>query len=297
MTIFSCSGVPQVVIDASLSDGGPDAQRIYVCPSIGSATRLAHIQSDDLSELSGLAMIGPWLLAHDDNRMRVYIVNADTGTTQIEMIPSAGDPLGNGDIEDIAVMGSYVMVGDIGKNHAGDIGRIVRFSLPTIALIESGGSVPVPAETMEFDYNVPDAESLMADPRDGDLYLVSKEQSPKLCALGAFLGATRTTPICTDINPSIPFPSAADIDPRGRYIVIRNESQAGIWLRQPGQTVAEALRSEPCPFTSLENQDECNGEAITFSSDGRGLFSASERSSLGGTTCPDTHLHQYTLTP
>ncbi|HMR81402.1 MAG TPA: hypothetical protein PKD61_40100, partial [Polyangiaceae bacterium] len=67
--------------------------------------------------------------------------------------------------------------------------------------------------------------------------------------------------------------TAGDISEDGSRIVVRTYTQAFLWHRGAGQTVAEAMQTAPCkPFLAPESQ----GEAITFDPAGRGFYSVSE---------------------
>jgi hypothetical protein len=276
-----------------MADASVDAP-IAICPTIGQPTQLGHIENEALSELSGLASSDGFLLAHDDNKMTIHVVERASGEISATLVPVSGsDVVPGGDIEDIAVAGGFVFIGDIGSAHSGTTGRVARFTMPTAATLAAGGIIDVSTEVMQFEYTVGDAESMIVDPRTNEVFLITKRSEPQLCSLGLFANGTTVTPVCSIMTSAIKNPSAADFDRTGRFIVVRNEFQTGIFLRQPGMLVADAVRQAPCPFPTLESDDECNGEAIAFSSDGRTIFSGSERGSLGGNQCPDTHLHEY----
>jgi hypothetical protein len=65
---------------------------------------------------------------------------------------------------------------------------------------------------------------------------------------------------------------------------VRTYGTIWLWDRAEGQSVAEALAGEPCEGPS---EVEPQGEAIAFTSDGRGYVTASE-----GASVP---VHEFTL--
>jgi len=144
-----------------------------------------------------------------------------------------------------------------------------------------------------FDLKYPDeahnAETLMVDPVNGDIYIVVKSgdgESPIFRAAapldpdndivmeyvltltfgeGALPGDTETT--------------AGDISRDGSLIAIRTYDHAFMWRRIPGATIAEALQTEPCP---VPLKDEGQGEALGFSSGGgRDYYTLGEGSMVG----------------
>jgi hypothetical protein len=84
--------------------------------------------------------------------------------------------------------------------------------------------------------------------------------------------------------------TAGDISADGSQIIVRTYTNAYLWRRSAGQTVAEAMQLPPCqPFIAPEPQ----GEAIAFDLAGRGFYSVSEGfgrpiyfHSLGGHPAP-----------
>jgi hypothetical protein len=73
-------------------------------------------------------------------------------------------------------------------------------------------------------------------------------------------------------------PSAGDISPTGREILIRNEDTALLYQRGENQTVAQALAGNPIVAKVIGTPTEANGEAIAFDANGNGYFTISEGS-------------------
>lgn len=107
-----------------------------------------------------------------------------------------------------------------------------------------------------------DAETLLADPLTGDLSL-----SPRAWPRIAFIGpALRTGSWSPSFARSLNFttPSGGDISADGSEIVIRNEDIARLYVRSPGQSIAQALASAPFAVPVIGTPEEPNGEAIGF---------------------------------
>jgi hypothetical protein len=60
-------------------------------------------------------------------------------------------------------------------------------------------------------------------------------------------------------------PTGGDVSPNGALVALRTYEAVWLWPREPGQSVAEAFRNEPCQVMSVP---EPQGEAVTFLDDG-----------------------------
>jgi len=76
----------------------------------------------------------------------------------------------------------------------------------------------------------------------------------------------------------IPFAdiSAGDLSPDGQHLLLRREDGAWMWSRGPGETIAAALANPPRRMPVIGPPAEPNGEAIAWSTDGRGYYTLSE---------------------
>lgn len=285
--------------------GAPDAGP--TCPTFGAPVELGYIADPGLAELSGLveSRVSPGILfAHGDNNTDLFAVRASDGDVRGHWtLRSGGRALGAGDVEDIAMGpmpggGTGIYLGDIGSGTSAI--RIARLPEPVVPLTGTAASGALDAEVMNvanfLGLAIPNAETLLVDPLNGDVVIVQKDGAAHPCALGRFVAGATVTPDCSaPAVPGLANPSAGDVSPDGRFVVLRNETLAYVWVRPAGASLIAAFGALRCPFPTLERTDECNGEAVAFAADGLGVFSGSER--VGTAACAMPHLHSYTFTP
>ncbi len=232
-----------------------------------------------------------WVHNDSGDEARVYAV-AKLGTSKGTFELKGADAV---DWEDIAVGPgpdpnlTYIYVGDIGDN-GGDRSSIQVYRVPEPEV--EGGLIP-PTITLSgverFDLEYPDgahnAESMMVDPWNGDVYVVVKSgkgQSPVFRAAAPLVSGpllkleqVAYLEFGEGLLAGDPETTAADINPEGTEVVIRTYDKAFLWRRLPGATVGEALTTEPCP---LPLKEEGMGEALGFAADGKGYYTCGEGS-------------------
>jgi len=77
------------------------------------------------------------------------------------------------------------------------------------------------------------------------------------------------------LGAPLPNPTAADISPDGRHILVRSKASIGyLFERSPGQSIVEALLDPGIPISLAS---EVQGEAIGWAADGSGFYTTSER--------------------
>ncbi len=273
------------------------------CPTYAQPVTTGFMLHFSVKEASGIveSRRNPGTLwVHNDSgdEAREYAI-AKAGTSKGTFVLEGVDA---NDWEDLAVGPgpaadtTYLYVGDIGDNGSSR-SKIQVYRVPEPAV---QGSLIPPTVTLSgverIDLQYPDhphnAESMMVDPWNGDVYVVVKAgdgDSPVFRAAaplsdgqtvvleqvaflkfgqGALPGNTETT--------------AADIHPAGTEIVIRTYDAAFLWRRLPGETMADALATEPCP---LPLKDEGQGEALGFAADGKGSCTCGEGSLVAISYC------------
>ncbi len=226
-----------------------------------------------------------FLVSKDGKNIKKYAV-PDTDFLDWEDITS-----GPGPQKDV----NYLYIGDIGANahpfrQTCTINRVREIGNPNDAF--QPGSV----EKIIFRYpdGPKDAETLLLDPVNLDLYVVSKETSrvnlyrlPYPQAVGSEITAelTGTIPgIKADGLPAslITSPTSGDISFDGKEIVIKTYTTIYYWKRGNGQTIGEVL-TQP-PHKTLPYFLEPEGTAICFDKKADGYFTLSEIGSAPAVT-------------
>ncbi len=264
-----------------------------VCERVVSVQTVGRLASPVLAEVSGIVPSR----VHPD----VFWVHNDSGHPELLFaIDRAGTLLGRYrlgsarcvDWEDIAVGQehpdgpSVLFIADTGTNLAPRT-RTAVYIVPEPKL-PSGDDAReevlrnVRAVSVRFpDGRARDVEALMFDRRDAALYFVTKTTTGTSEVYRAAVPLVqdnvlqKVASIRTQKNDrrGSERVTAGDISEDGSRIVLRTYTQAFLWHRHAGQTVAEAMQTAPCkPFLAPESQ----GEAITFDPAGRGFYSVSE---------------------
>jgi len=279
--------IPIVVIlfFAAFAEHKHDAQQLNIT---------GHLRIKEMDEISGIAVSGI--------RKDIYYIHNDSGDTSRffaitpdgtikNVIYFKGDPsqpLGAVDCEDIAVgIGpdknkSYVYLGDIGDNRGvRKYITIYRFeekqNWAKDSLIKNAQVVPV---HYKYPDGPKDAESLMIDPIEKLIYIVSKRSDSV---------TVYTTPLNFKANDTLvlskkcklyfngfrPFKwiTAGDISRDGQQILLKSYEKVYYWKRNNNEPVWKTLLKTP---TELPYKPEKQGEAIGFTIDGKGYYTTSE---------------------
>jgi hypothetical protein len=261
------------------------------------------VASPDVLELSGLAA---------SRTQDVIWAHNDSGdTARVFAMSPTGDALATYDVvgadafdwEDMAIGPgpergvSYLYIGDFGDNASIRPSiTVYRAPEPTFGALNSSLTIDA-YEAMVFMYpaGAHDAEVLLVDPENGDLFIVTKNiaggpsgvyRAPTVGAVPEtlekvgeidFAALTPAKQIPAGSGP-LPealskIPTGGDISPDGRVIAIRTYGTVWLWPREEGVTIAEALANRPCEGPSAV---ETQGEAIAFTADGQAYITASE---------------------
>ena len=181
-------------------------------------------------------------------------------------------------------------VADIGDNaRARDDLVVYRVAEPAVApRADPPDLAPVataPAERFPFVYpdRHHDAESLLVDPRTGEMLVVTKEAfggaslyrfpEPLTPGEAATLAAVGRAAL-----PGVLPATGGAVSPDGSRLVLRTYATAYEWPVAPGQSLAAALAGRP---RRLVLPSVPQGEAIAYRADGRALLFTSE-----GSPCP-----------
>ena len=262
------------------SDSGAPALKFLVGKQVG------KIETKLITEASGIATSrrnAGILWVHNDSgsSAMVYALNTEGKLVGSFFIEGARCR----DWEDIAIgpgpdkQIDYLYIGDIGDNKAKYPSvTIYRVPEPNI----EPDNVPMdmqigPVETIKLVYQdgPKDAETLMVDPLNGDIYIISKR---KVFCRVYHAPCPQSTQKQVRMNQVAVLPWAmavgGDISPDGKYIIVRSPSHASIWTRPKDKPLWQVFSDESC---NIRLMHEPQGEAICFDAGGRGFFTVSER--------------------
>jgi hypothetical protein len=251
------------------------------CPEFAAGEMVGTVMQADLVEASGLVasrMYEDVLWTHNDSGgdARVFAITtagAPLATFEIEGAPTF-------DWEDLAIgpgpaqVTDWLYIGDIGDNAE------VRTSIDVYRIAEPdpglGDATITDVATLTLAY--PDgphnAETLLSDPRSGDLYVVTKTESGSSGVFRAAFPHDEGATIELEAVATIALPSGArgstlatggDISAAGDLVAIRTYANAWAWRRGSDATIAEAFETEPCPLPTVS---EPQGETLAFGAAG-----------------------------
>ena len=273
--------------DTSSSTTAPTDEAVdaaTLCADAVAAEDVVTVANPDLSEASGLAASRQndgVLWTHNDSggEAEVYALGldgADLGSVRLEGVEAV-------DWEDMAAGPDQLYLGDIGDNDAQrDSVVVYRIAEPEVPPTGIGATTATDVERLTLTYadGPHDAETLLADPLTGDLFVVTKQWD------GTASGVYRIpadappgdTPVVMERVGDVPgvdgqMATAGDVAADGSLAAVRTYAGVLVWDREDGQSVADALEGEPCeapaPF-------ELQGEALALTPDGRGYVTVPE---------------------
>lgn len=286
---------PFVVINYSLDDL-ETYNGFEHCDTLG-----GQINHPSLVEASGLAVSrhNPnFVWSHNDSGHpnRLFLLDHHGNGHGYFTIEGAGSR----DYEDMCIGPgpdasiNYIYLGDIGDNSAQYSYIVIyRFPEPDIAQASEGGMYTIPSSEVErFEFVYPDgprdAETLMIDPENHDLYIVSKRDFRSLVyrAQQPFSSSRDTL----EKLAQLPFnwAIAGDISSDGRHIAIKDFDRIYYWKRELGESVIEALTRKPYELPYIL---EPQGESFGWTPNSDGYFTLSEQS---GIFAPDLYFYKST---
>jgi hypothetical protein len=201
----------------------------------------------------------------------------------------------NTDWEDIATFKNekgecFLLIGDIGNNaRIRDVFTIYRVKEPKISEIHDDSSKKNPGKTataeaikIEYPDLRRDSETLMINPKNGEIYVLSKSLSDssvvyKLAVNYSLDKINKLEKIADFAVPAIPngFLTGGDISPDGKRIVICDYFSAyEIVLPEKAKNFGEIWKQKP---QVIELGERAQGEAVCYSADGKSIFATSEK--------------------
>jgi hypothetical protein len=248
--------------------------------------QVGKVQTELIKEASGIA-------ASRKNPGVLWVHNDSGNSAQIYALDLTGkllrtcsiDGVRCRDWEDIAIGPGpdkgrdYLYIGDIGDNGA-RYKSVTIYRVPEPKVDPNSTQMDIqigPAEAIELVYpdGPKDAETLMVDPVNGDIYIISKRKV--FCRVYRAASDELTQrPVRLNQVAVLPWALAVggDISPDGEYIIVRSLSHASLWLRQKDQPLWQAFSQKSL---NIQLMPEPQGEAICFDSEGRGFFTTSEK--------------------
>jgi hypothetical protein len=253
-----------------------------------------HLQSEMNDETSGMAASSVYnniYYIHNDSgdSSRFFAINQQ-GQLKGEFYykPVGGAPLGVKDCEDIAVGPgpvdgkSYVYVGDIGDNDATKpfitIYRAVEPELP--ANVNKADFVQSNPFFAKYPDGPHDAETLMVDPLEKLIYIVTKRHKSVSVYTTPLLFNTKDTVTLTKrcdlhFKGLQPFKwiVSGDISKDGTQVVLKSYSRVYYWKREGQEPIWQTLQRKP---QQPAYEQERLGEAIAFAPNGKSYYTVSE---------------------
>jgi hypothetical protein len=283
----ACGGgdAPATVKTAARTTPATTAKKT-VAPAICGRLRTVvtgRLAAPEATEISGL-VAGPTqpglLWAHNDSgdRARIFALRSDGSLIASLDVPGAEAT----DWEDIAVgPGDDLLLGDIGDNRSArkDI-DIYRVPEPRLA-DEPTTTAAATRLRLTYPDGAHDAETLLADPRTGEIVIVTKRLDGRS---GVYAGhaPARDVPGETVLHHAADLrlgfaglATAGDVSADGRTVAIRTYTALYAWTRKPGASLAATLKGKPC-VGSAQLGREGQGESLALSRDGRSFFTVPE---------------------
>ena len=171
----------------------------------------------------------------------------------------------------------YLFAADIGDNTA-TRSSIAVYRVPEPAVSTNQSAVvtnldDVVTLTLNYPDGAHNAETILADPWTGDLFIVTKNDNPARIyrAPYSMTGAVNTLAFSNTLAFAIPV--GGSIAASGRQILIKRYASISYFARAPGQTVSDALTNA---FALLPYTLEPQGETVAWDAQERGYFTLSE---------------------
>jgi hypothetical protein len=254
------------------------------------ATSMGIIKESSLDEISGIVASQKypgfyWVHNDSGGSPSVYLIDS---LAQLKAEISLEGVI-NRDWEDIAIGpgqdGAYLLyVGEIGDNRA-VYGNYFIYSFPEPELNLHGDFQFVSISdfsTYQFQYpdGARDAETLLVDPTNHDIIIISKRGDNVIVYHWPFVEQTPEPYVLHKVG-GIPFWMivSGDISPDGQELLLKNYESIFYWKKEPGVPWLEAIKTNP---HRLPYQPEPQGEAVAFTANGQGYVTLSEGKNFNG---------------
>jgi len=251
----------------------------------GPGTKAGVVRSPLIREASGIVASrknADVLWVHNDSGYPPHLYAIDTQGNLLGACPVIAARAR--DWEDIAIgpgpdpNQQYLYIGDIGDNESKYPSVwVYRVPEPDIDAGKPFGEMHIgPAEALELTYpdGPRDAETLLVDPLNGDIYIIAKRSF--FCRVyRARFPDSPEGPVVLERVAVLPwgFATGGDVSPDGRRVIVRSPFNAALWIRPDGEPLWKAFGGKQI---GIPLRMEPQGEAISFDSRGEGYFTISE---------------------
>ena len=278
--------------DSAIPDFAVDS-----CPKYKQPIKVGTVTHAALNETSGLVVSrqNPGVLwAHNDSGDSARLFALDTKGQYLGTYKLSGaaaydyEDMASGPGPETGVQ--YLYLGDIGDNLKARANvKVYRAKEPKV----SASQAPVTADlsgvaklVLSYPDGAHDAETLLVDPQNGDLYIVVKEingVSPvyRSAAPHDESNPRKLTKVTTLsfgkgllAGAKFTMTTAGDVSAGGDQILIKTYLDVFLWRRAPGTALWQALETRPC---ALPVASEPQGEAIAFDAKTYGYYTLSEQ--------------------
>ena len=248
-------------------------------------TKVGVVRSPLVREASGIVASrknANVLWIHNDSGYPAHLYALDTQGNLLGTCPVVGARAR--DWEDIAIGPGpdpnqrYLYIGDIGDNESKYPSVwVYRVPEPDVDATNPFGQMRIgPAEPLELTYpdGPRDAETLLVDPLNGDIYIIAKRSF--FCRVYRARFPDRPDgPVVLERVAVLPwgFATGGDVSPDGRRVIVRSPFNAALWIRPDGEPLWKAFGGRQI---GIPLRMEPQGEAIGFDSRGEGYFTISE---------------------
>jgi len=250
-----------------------------------------HLQDKRMNETSGIAASAinkDIFYVHNDSgdSSRFFAISPD-GTLK-RTYYYKGDPDitdGVDDCEDIAVGPgpvkgkSYIYMGDIGDNHS-NRPYITVYRIPEPEINGRDSILTAVPIHLKYPDGAKDAETLMVDPVERQLYIVTKRHdwvgiytAPLAFKANDTVTLTKRGQLHFSGLPVFKWITAGDISKDGKQILLKSYVHVYYWRRNGNEPVWKAMLRKP---QELNYDQEKQGEAIGFTNDGKAFYTTSE---------------------
>jgi len=260
----------------------------YDCPQFNEAYQVGTVQNSSADEISGIAASRKnpdvfWIHNdHSGSETAIMYAMTSSGRHIVTFVLSGAIKR---DYEDIAIGPGpiegidYIYVGDIGDNDS-VYSSVTIYRIPE-PVIDANSSYSTQYFTdfdtinLQYPTGPRDAEILMVDPSNADIYIVTKRINPTQVYKASYpQSTTETTTLSfmTTINGTTRL-TGGDISSDGKYVIITDYFQNRLWPILSGQQPWQAFANQTCSVPSISQPQR---EAICFSPNSRDYYTTSE---------------------